>query len=428
MTTLTPNSIAVTFTTATADMPKISTITSKPSYTSIKRFQDKINENAMTIPSSQTDLGHLALVLDPTDFDTANGGIAFIPPVSPGNAPTDPTTGITSNSDAARTTRGATAADDAAINMLPFTAPEAIRQYNQRKQDHSTYVQATIALKNQIINAVDDKYISAQKDAITLYAKVTPLTLLTHLWTTYGTIDQADQTANEARMRKDWNPPNPIEELYEQLKEGQVFASKGKETISDGQLIRWGYEIILKTGLFNRDCEKWRKKPETDKTWDKFKEHFSIAEDDRDKNTSADDAGYSANKMEQLIQQRVQAEMSALLNSISQEEDEAPPLTEETPAPASAQAANATVTLDAIAKLIDAKLKTAKINPTSTTQPRPQGTIDGIPVTYCWSHGITANLFHNSKTCRRCKEGHKKEATLNNRMGGSDVRNKKRET
>ena len=423
MTTMTPNSIAVTFTTATADMPKISTITSKPSYTTIKRFQDKINENAMTIPSSQTDLGHLALVLEPTDFNTANGGTTFVVPVSPGDAPTDPTINIMSSTGATRATRGATAEDDALINMLPFTAPEAIRQYNQAKLDHSIYVQANIALKNQIINSVDDKYISAQKNAVTLYAKVTPLTLLTHLWTTYGTIDQADQTANEARMRKDWHPPNPIEELYEQLVEGQVFASKGRETISDGQIIRWGYEIILKTGLFNRDCEKWRKKPEADKTWTEFKQHFSIAEDDREKNQSNEEAGYSANQMEQIIQQQVQAEMAALLNAIPQLDEEPPPLTEDTQ-----PAANATVTLDAIAKLIDSKLKKARINQSPPETPSSQGTIDGIPVTYCWSHGITANLYHTSATCRRCKTGHKKEATLNNRMGGSDVRNKKRET
>ena len=385
----------------------------------------------MTIPSTQTDLGHLALVLDPVDFDAANGGVAFVVPVSPGSAPTDPTTGITSATGETRSTRGATAADDAAINMLPFTAPEAIRQFNQAKLNHSVYIQANIALKNQILNAVDDKYISAMKNAITLYAKVSPLALLKHLWDTYGTIDQADQTANEARMRKEWNPPNPIEELYEQLKEGQVFASKGKETISDGQLIRWGYEIILKTGLFNRDCEKWRKKKEADKNWDNFKEHFSIAEDDRDKNQSNAEAGYSANQMEQIIQRQVQTEMAALLNAMPQFDENPPPLAEEVPTavpPAAPPAANATVTLDAIAKLIDKKLKTARITQTPSVKPPPQGTVDGIPVTYCWSHGITANLFHNSMTCRRCKEGHKKEATLNNRMGGSDVRNKKRET
>jgi len=55
------------------------------------------------------------------------------------------------------------------------------------------------------------------------------------------------------------------------------------------------------------------------------------------------------------------------------------------------------------------------------TKPKAQALIDGIPVTYCWLHGITQNLYHNSCNCKRKKDGHKDEATYNNRMGGSNV-------
>ena len=126
--------------------------------------------------------------------------------------------------------------------------------------------------------------------------------------------------------------------------------------------------------------------------------------------------------MEHIIQQKIQTEMAALLNAVPQVHDDEPTLSPE-------PSANATVTLDAIAKLIDEKLNNARIKTQqSNEKPTPHGTIDGTPVTYCWSHGITANLFHDSKTCRRCKTGHKKEATLNNRMGGSDIHNKRRDT
>ena len=47
---------------------------------------------------------------------------------------------------------------------------------------------------------------------------------------------------------------------------------------------------------------------------------------------------------------------------------------------------------------------------------------DGTPITYCWSHGITRNLKHNSKDCKRKKEGHKDAATLTNKMGGCTER------
>ena len=52
--------------------------------------------------------------------------------------------------------------------------------------------------------------------------------------------------------------------------------------------------------------------------------------------------------------------------------------------------------------------------------PPAQGTDSkGNKTTYCWSRGITTNLHHNSKGCKRPKEGHKEEATLQNKLGGS---------
>eukprot|EP00957_Ditylum_brightwellii_P112099 8547253-Ditylum_brightwellii.AAC.1 len=38
---------------------------------------------------------------------------------------------------------------------------------------------------------------------------------------------------------------------------------------------------------------------------------------------------------------------------------------------------------------------------------------------YCWSHGTTTGPWHTGKNCRTKKEGHKKEATINYKMGGS---------
>ena len=37
-----------------------------------------------------------------------------------------------------------------------------------------------------------------------------------------------------------------------------------------------------------------------------------------------------------------------------------------------------------------------------------QSVVDGYPVSYYWTHEITRNLKHNSETCTRCVEGHKK--------------------
>jgi hypothetical protein len=49
-----------------------------------------------------------------------------------------------------------------------------------------------------------------------------------------------------------------------------------------------------------------------------------------------------------------------------------------------------------------------------TAKPKFDSTLAGWA--YCWSHGICSS--HNGKTCSQPLEGHKKEATLANRMGG----------
>ena len=47
---------------------------------------------------------------------------------------------------------------------------------------------------------------------------------------------------------------------------------------------------------------------------------------------------------------------------------------------------------------------------------------NGLPITYCWSHGTTSNIWHNRKICKLQKEGHKSNATYQNNMGGSTER------
>ena len=129
-----------------------------------------------------------------------------------------------------------------------------------------------------------------------------------HIWKTYGKIDDADHTLNEQRMKAPWSPPTPIEALFDQLDDGQLFASKGNEVIDDSQLMRWAYDNIKATGLFDKDCDRWRKRPSMVKNWTAFKAFFITAKDDRKKNNlTANDATYTANQVQQIINDEINA-------------------------------------------------------------------------------------------------------------------------
>jgi hypothetical protein len=433
--TTTIDTIIGSFTIKPEHMPRISTDESKPTYSTLRAFQDAIQDNAMTIPSPQTELGHLALVVSPTDFAAANSTIPFVVPTDPGLAPVNPATatatGVTTR---ARSSESESAVPDAAPRTadLAFTGPEALRAFKEAKQTFNTYNQAKTALRNLIINSVHDTYICALKQKLTRYRTLEPLTILNHLWTTYGAIDAADNTANEARMKTPWNPPTPIEELFNQLEEGQLYAASGGEIIDDTQLMRWAYDNIDNTGLFSSDQAKWRKQPNTDKTWSKFKIYFIQCEHDRSKHSTKAETKYSANQVSEMMQAQFQ---SFLEQMEADKENQPPPLTDEYCREASANA----ITAEDIEKMIKKHLpgnngggrnnnnRTNSNRATTKEPPKAQALdTDGTPVTYCWTHGITRNLKHTSGTCTRQAEGHKTDATYSKRMGGSNERQQKR--
>ena len=436
-------SINKAFLISPSEMPKLSTATTRPNYDTIQPFQRALDKNAMSIPSAQTPLGYLALTRSDTDYLTASSNIAFVPPVDPGTAPTPPTlsTGVSTTSVARRAIQ---------VEMMPFTSQEAVRTFNAQKKEYAEFIAVQTALKNLILKNVAPEYIDAKKNPLTDFATVTPLELMTHLWDTYGSIDQASLSVNETRMKAAWMPPTPIEILFKQLNDGKLYAAKGNEGISDENLQRWAYDIINVTGLFNTPCREWRQTTSTTKTWTSFQVHFAKADLDR-KNSTTAEASYTANQVQDLVHLEMQNLISQLDQSMTPEapaSDAAPfPFTTELPSSItpSIASANSALTASTIQQLItdainqaipvhssktryprgaQAKLKVVSSNNNRTNKrgPQPaQALVDGFPVTYCWTHGITRNLSHDSNTCKRKAEGHKDAATYNNRLAGSSA-------
>jgi hypothetical protein len=71
----------------------------------------------------------------------------------------------------------------------------------------------------------------------------------------------ADREANLARMNAPCSPPSLIENLFDQLEEGQRYAVLEAEPIADSQLTRLGMNLITKCGMMPDGCREWRLKP-----------------------------------------------------------------------------------------------------------------------------------------------------------------------
>jgi uncharacterized phage-associated protein len=268
-----------------SDMPQIATSTEPPTRQPLKNFQESIQDQAMAITTSDPLLGFLGLVLKDSIFQTlSDPAISYTPPADPGNSPNVTGTGA--------------------------VIAEATRVLIIEQDKYNTYVQFKIILTSMITTNCPEKYLSDLKDPITKFRRCTPLELLDHLWTTFGTITSKDLTDNWSSMNAQWNPPTTIADLFQQLQDGQTFAKDGFEDITDSQLLRLCYDNVNKTGLFDDALKIWRAKPEASKTYNDFKILMTIEHDNRMKNhLTSKAAGYSANQttfVTNLIHQELQ--------------------------------------------------------------------------------------------------------------------------
>jgi hypothetical protein len=174
----------------------------------------------------------------------------------------------------------------------------------------------------------------------------------------------------------------PVEALFNQLTEGVAFAVAGNEDISHTQVIRIGYNLIQKTGLFELPCREWRQKPAESKSMTAFQTHFRDADQDRMSTATTATVSYhnTANHVEQCP----------------------------TTAPTST---NGTIIAEAVQKQVALALAAMQLNPTTTCTAGQRS--------YCWTHGSTRNLRHTSQTCRFPATGHKTTATPPTNLGAA---------
>ena len=124
--------------------PTLTAIVGKPNAESIAVLESEIRANAAKVPSIQTGAAqavqnHLGLVLTQAQYQTLEPNIAYIfPPVPP-------------------------AAPAHGANATAAQIAENIRQHKEDKKTYREAVETCTTLANQIIAAVEDKFLSALK-------------------------------------------------------------------------------------------------------------------------------------------------------------------------------------------------------------------------------------------------------------------------
>jgi hypothetical protein len=154
-----------------------------------------------------------------------------------------------------------------------------------------TYNNVQIALKQQILAAVNNIYVRTLRNTHTGYAMVTTLQILTHLYTTYGKLTPMAMQENDRHFRNPYNPAEPFEILVQKLEEAQDFAAAGNQAHTAQQIVSNAYSLIHNTGMFIDACREWRRRPKDEKTWTNFKTHFAQAHTELGELTHTSQAG-----------------------------------------------------------------------------------------------------------------------------------------
>jgi hypothetical protein len=404
--------------------PTITPVIGIPTYESIADLNLKLNANAASVHSNLGDGAHglLALTIDPAVYNTISP-IPFVPPANPGINP-----------------------------LIPALSTNAIiteltRQHATSLKTWQEYQSTDKALKQQLLAAIDSIYYRSLRNRITGYANVATLTILRHLYDTYGNISPTDLIDNDTRMKAPYDPSQPIELLFDQFEDAIELAAAANAAYTGPQIVAYAYNTVLQTGLFTDACRDWRRRPAIEKTWPNFKTDFAQAHQEiRESQVTSQGAGFhSANAaLAAELQEQTFEALANLATATASDRSAVSNLTG-TNSALTIQLATTNAKLDtALADIAALRIELSACR-AHNRPPRNvngdgnwgiHGNRNGISrqnnnnnrsptvrkyynENYCWTHGWHIHQDHTSQTCRAPKDGHKTCATRTNTMNGS---------
>jgi hypothetical protein len=170
-------------------------IIGKPTRALLIPLREIVHANASQI---QTTLGgglygYLGAMLNVDDYIDLEGAAQFDPPTHPGNILA------------------------AALGGTQHAIADALRANKEQLRQFDEYQAVMQALRKQIIDTVEEKFIMSLRNKYTRYNSVHPKDLLKYLFDTYGKITPEDVIENEKKFTEDWDGEEAFEVVIERI-------------------------------------------------------------------------------------------------------------------------------------------------------------------------------------------------------------------
>ena len=223
--------------------PTIRKIHRTPHFFSITEAHAPLKLNATSVYSSRGNpaLGHYILTASDSEY-LLHAGMAFIIPFN--------------------------------LDVHPVVAPGATdaqiahakREHEESTREFRLFKAVDNALKNQLVNAIDDIYIKDLRDRVTGFATLSLRDILQYLYQTYGSVTPAHLTANDERFRAPYDGSTDLEAYFNGIDDCLFMAEKSNQPYSEGQNLTAASSAITQSQCFPLAMREWHKLPAVSRT------------------------------------------------------------------------------------------------------------------------------------------------------------------
>ena len=127
------------------------------------------------------------------------------------------------------------------------------------------------ALKNQLVNVIDDIYIKDLRDRVTGFATRSVSDILHYLYQTYGSAIPTQLIENDERFRSPYDDSTDLEAYFNGIDDCLFMADKSNQPYSEGQIITAASSEITQSQCFPLAMREWHTLPAVARTWAAFK-------------------------------------------------------------------------------------------------------------------------------------------------------------
>ena len=340
----------------------------------------------------------------------------------------------------------------------PLNVPAGATQYQiqQLRDEHSEAVRVfkeVLAVERvliqQIVAALDAKYIKALRDPITNKITRTIPDIFSHLFDAYGHVTPTELYELKQKVESmQFAPQEPVDTLITEIDDLADIAELANSPITDRQRVDMGYIILQRCKQYKTGLKEWNERPLADRTWNNFKTHFrNVQIALRKTGELTIDEGLNHSAIVDMVTEGVrvaldeqpeQVNIMTETESLKQQLEEMRELMEKMN---NTQQQSQHQTQQQTQQQIHQQPyqpyqqyyqpQYNSYNPGFNNRGgrggrfrggrggrgyRGNGNGNGRERKYCWTHGLCS---HNGRECSNPAQGHQQDATLENRMGGN---------